>query len=58
MTLTARKYRNYNDFKYGSFTVYANGKEVMIRGILKKTKKYSPYILVVEDDYHERFKNY
>ena len=48
MTLTARKYRNYNDFKYGSFTVYVTEKECMIRGILKKTNNYSPYILVID----------
>ena len=48
MTLKARKFRNYNDFKYGSFTVYVTNKECMIRGILKKTNSFSPYVLVVE----------
>jgi len=48
MTLSARKFRSYNDFKYGSFTVYVTEKEVMIRGILKKTGNYSPYMLIVD----------
>lgn len=48
MTLTARKYRNYNDFKYGSFTVYVTEKECIIRGILKKTNNFSPYMLIVD----------
>jgi hypothetical protein len=48
MALTARKFRNYNDFKYGSFTVYVTKHECMIRGILKKTNSFSPFILIVE----------
>ena len=44
------KYRNFNDFKWGSFEVYVTEKEVIIRGILKKTGGFSPYILVRVDD--------
>ena len=44
--MNARKYRNYNDFKYGSFIVYVTEHEVIIRGILKKTNNYSLYMLV------------
>lgn len=45
---TVRKYRNFNDFKWGSFEVYVTEKETIIRGILKKTGKYSPYYLIIE----------
>lgn len=48
MTLTVRKFRNYNDFKYGSFQVYVTEKETIIRGILKKTGHYSPFLLIME----------
>lgn len=43
---TVRAYRGYNDFKYGSFTVYVTEKETIVRGILKKTNGYSPYMIV------------
>lgn len=46
--LTARKYRSFNDFKWGSFQVYVTEEEAIIRGVLKKTGKYSPYILIIE----------
>lgn len=46
--ITARKYRNFNDFKWGSFEVYVTEKEAIIRGKLKKTGKFSPYILILE----------
>jgi hypothetical protein len=48
MTFSVRKFRNYKDFKYGSFTVYVTEKEVMIRGILKKTNSFSPYLLIMD----------
>jgi hypothetical protein len=48
MTLKARKFRSYNDFKYGTFQVYVTENECIIRGILKKTNNFSPYILIVE----------
>lgn len=46
--ITIRKFRNYNDFKYGSFQVYVTEKETIIRGILKKTDNYSPFYLIRE----------
>jgi len=46
--ITVRKYRNYKDFKYGSFQVYVTEKETIIRGILKKTGNYSPFYLIIE----------
>ena len=46
--ITVRKFRGYNDFKYGSFQVYVTEHEAIIRGILKKTDNYSPYLLVRE----------
>jgi len=48
--ITARKYRNFNDFKWGSFQVYVTEKEAIIRGILKKTNNFSPYIMIREND--------
>jgi len=48
MGLQVRKYRNYNDFVFGSFIVYATEKECIVRGKLKKTKNYSPYLLIIE----------
>lgn len=48
MSLTTRKIRSFNDFKWGSFTVYVTEKEVIIRGVLKKTGNYSPYMLIWE----------
>ena len=47
--INARKYRNFNDFKWGSFEVYVTEKEAIIRGVLKKTNNYSPYILIFEN---------
>jgi len=44
--LTTIKYRNFNDFKWGSFQAYVTEREVIIRGILKKTGNYSEYILI------------
>jgi len=38
------QYRNYKDFKYGSFNVYITEKEFVIRGLLKKTNNTSLYI--------------
>lgn len=46
MTLSVRKFRNYNDFKYGSFQVYVTENECIIRGILKKTGNFSPFLLI------------
>ena len=43
------QYRNFNDFKWGSFTSYVTKKEIIIRGILKKTNQYSLYILMKYD---------
>ena len=48
MSLSVRKFRSFNDFKYGSFTVYVTERECIIRGILKKTNNFSPYILITE----------
>ena len=48
MKLTTRKYRNFKDFKHGSFIVYVTNKEVVIRGVLKKTDNYSLYMLISE----------
>ena len=48
MTLKARKFRDFNDFKWGSFTAYVTNKECIIRGRLKKTNSFSPYILIIE----------
>ncbi len=44
------QYRNYNDFKYGSFNVYVTEKEVTIRGLLKKNNNSSLYMRVVKND--------
>lgn len=41
-----RLYRNFNDFKYKTFEVYVTEKEIIIRGILKKTGNFSPYVTV------------
>lgn len=38
-----REYRSFHDFKFGSFTAYATENITIIRGILKKTNKYSIY---------------
>ena len=38
------QHRNFNDFKYGSFTVYVTKKEIVIRGILKRDSASSLYI--------------
>jgi len=46
--ITTRKYRNFKDFKYGSFQVYVIENEAIIRGILKKTNNFSPYLLIIE----------
>lgn len=40
------EHRGYNDFKYGSFSVYATPKEIVIRGVLKKTNQHSMYLLL------------
>lgn len=48
--MITRKFRNFNDFKWGSFQVYVTEKEIIIRGILKKTDNFSPYILIREND--------
>jgi len=42
---TTIQYRNFNDFKFGSFTVYSTEKETVVRGILKKTNQPSLYQL-------------
>ena len=39
------QYRNFNDFKFGSFTTYVTEKETVVRGILKKTNQPSLYQL-------------
>lgn len=41
-----RKYRSFYDFKYKTFEVYVTEKEIVIRGILKKTNNFSPYISI------------
>jgi hypothetical protein len=46
--IITRKYRNFNDFKWGSFQCYVTENEAIIRGVLKKTNGYSPYLMVVE----------
>lgn len=48
MTLSVRRFRNFKDFKYGTFTVYVTEKECIIRGILKKTNNFSPYLLIID----------
>jgi len=44
------EYRNMNDFKYGSFEVYAKPNEMIISGILKKTNGRSRYMLIRRND--------
>lgn len=46
--LTVIRHRNFNDFKYGSFIVYVTPRDVIIRGILKKTNNYGLYINIKE----------
>lgn len=46
--IKAHQIRNFNDFKWGSFQVYVTEKEAIIRGILKKTDNFSPYIVIRE----------
>lgn len=41
-----RKYRGFEDFKYKTFECYVTEKEIVIRGILKKTNNFSPYISI------------
>ena len=40
------QYRNFDDFKFGNFTVYVTKKETVVRGILKKTGQTSLYQLI------------
>lgn len=40
------EYRNQNDFRYGSFEVFAKPHEIIISGILKKSGGRSRYLLV------------
>lgn len=42
---TARQYRNWNDFQYGSFDAYVQEREIVIRGKLKKGNT-SLYMLI------------
>lgn len=44
MPWTVTQYRNYKDFKYGSFNIYLTDKEFVVRGILKKTNNTSKYL--------------
>lgn len=46
MKWTVTQYRSHNDFVYGSFTSYVTEREVVIRGILKKTKSSSLYMMI------------
>ena len=46
MKWSNRLFRNFNDFKFGSFTVYVTEKEIVIRRILKKTNSPSPYMII------------
>ena len=48
MVLKVRKFRSFNDFKWGSFTVYVTKNECIIRGILKKTDNFSPYMVIID----------
>lgn len=40
------EYRSQNDFKYGSFEVFAKPNEIIISGLLKKTGGRSRYLLI------------
>jgi hypothetical protein len=40
------EYRGFNDFKFGSFTVYVTDKVIIIRGVLKKTNSPSLYLKI------------
>jgi len=44
-----RQFRGFNDFKFGSFTVYVTEKEIIIRGSLKNGNKHSPYVIAKKD---------
>lgn len=44
--ITTIKYRNFKDFKWGSFQVYVTEREAVVRGVLKKTNNYSEYLLI------------
>jgi len=44
-----RQYRNYNDFRYGSFDSYVTEREVVVRGILKKGGS-SLYLMIQKQD--------
>jgi len=50
MKWKTRQFRNYNDFKFGSFSIYVKEKEVVIRGILKKSNNPSLYMIVYRCD--------
>lgn len=55
MAYSVKKFRNFNDFKWGSFTVYVTEKELIVRGILKKTNNFSPYMVIVDRWYYEGY---
>lgn len=40
------QYRGYDDFKFGSFSIYVTKNEVVIRGILKKNNSSSLYMMI------------
>jgi len=44
------QYRSYDDFTYGSFTSYVTDREIVIRGILKKTHNTSLYMMIRRDN--------
>jgi len=46
MKFSVRQFRGFQDFQFGSFTVYVVESEVMVRGILKKTHASSPYLMI------------
>lgn len=46
MKHSVRQYRGYNDFQFGSFTIYVLEDEIMIRGVLKKSHTTSPYMMI------------
>jgi len=46
---TVVQYRNYNDFKYGSFDIYVTKKEFVVRGLLKRGGQSSLYLKGVKN---------
>ena len=47
--VTVKRYRNFNDFKWGSFDIYVTEKECYVFGILKKTNNRGKYLHIITE---------